>query len=97
MSDHICFVQRLETPEVSFHLNDFTVLFWLLRIVSLRMQHNNSYFQYSRISLKLHLPGFPAASLECAAEKVFRQELLRPHRVMGAEEKWQIQADSWAS
>lgn len=39
-------------------------------------------------------PGFPAASLECAADKIFGQDLLGPHPVTGAKEKRQIQADS---
>lgn len=63
MSHHICLVQTLETPEISFHLNDFTVLLWLCRIVSLRMQCNNSYSQCSRIPLNIHLPDGQLAFL----------------------------------
>lgn len=45
MSDHICFVQRLEAPEISFHLNDFTVLFWLLKIAIIVLCSQRNYSQ----------------------------------------------------
>lgn len=61
MSDHICFVQTLGTPEISFHLNDFTVLFWLLQIAVIALHSKRNCTHCSRIPLNIHLPdGQPA-------------------------------------